>query len=67
MITPGVLKILSYIGMLVVVIMGIMTLSIDSISGISMIVLGPIAVRIYAELMLVLFEIHKELKKMNGH
>ena len=67
MITPGVLKILSYIGMLVVVIMGIMTLSIDSITGISMIVLGPIAVRIYAELMLVLFEIHKELKKMNGH
>ncbi len=67
MITPGVLKILSYIGMLVVVIMGIMTLSVDSITGISMIVLGPIAVRIYAELMLVVFEIHKELKKMNGH
>ena len=66
-ITPGVLKILSYIGMLVVVIMGIMTLSVDSITGISMIVLGPIAVRIYAELMLVVFEIHKELKKMNGH
>jgi hypothetical protein len=64
MITPGVLKILSYIAMVVVVIMGIFALGAEVVTGISMIVLGPIAVRIYAELMLVIFEVHKELKKI---
>ena len=64
MITPGVLKILSYISMVVVVIMGVLALGTDAITGVSMIVLGPIAVRIYAELMLVIFELHKELKKI---
>ena len=64
MITPGVLKILSYIGMLVVIIMGILAISMEPITGISMIVLGPIAIRIQAELLLVIFEIHNELKKL---
>ena len=64
MITPGVLKILSYIGMLVVIIMGVLAISMEPITGISMIVLGPIAIRIQAELLLVIFEIHNELKKL---
>jgi len=70
MITPGILKILSYIGMVVCVVMGIIAFlsgASDALTaGISLIVLGPIACRIYAELMLVLFEIHKELKAANG-
>jgi len=66
MITPGVLKILSYIAMVVCVIAGILALSVEPISGIGMIVLGPIAVRIYTELMLVIFEIHSELKGLNN-
>jgi len=37
----------------------------EPISGIATIVLGPIAVRVYTELMLVLFEIHTEIKKLN--
>ena len=65
MITPGILKILSYIAAVVVIIMGIFALTADAVTGISMIVLGPIAVRIYAELMLIVFEIHKELKKIS--
>ena len=64
MITPGVLKILSYIAMVVAVVIGIFTLETDVPTGVSMIALGPIAVRIYAELMLVIFELHKELKKI---
>tara|TARA_R110000824_G_scaffold107055_2_gene252930 strand:+ start:6202 stop:6432 length:231 start_codon:yes stop_codon:yes gene_type:complete len=64
MITPGILKILSYVAAVVVFIMGIFALGADAITGISMIVLGPIVVRIYAELMLIVFEIHKELKKI---
>ncbi len=64
MITPSVLKILSYIAMVVVVIMGVLALAADAVTGVSMIVLGPIVVRIYAELMLVIFEVHNELKKI---
>ena len=64
MITPGILKILSYIAAVVVVIMGLFALTADLTAGISMIVLGPIAVRSYAELMLIVFEMHKELKKI---
>jgi hypothetical protein len=66
MITPGILKILSYIAMVGCVIAGIFTLSVDSVSGIGMIVLGPIVARCYTELMLVIFEIHSELKSLNG-
>ena len=66
MITPGILKILSYIAMIGCVIVGIFTLSVDSVTGIGMIVLGPIAARCYTELMLVIFEIHSELKSLNG-
>ena len=65
MITPGILKILSYIAAVVVVIMGIFALTADAVTGISMIVLGPIVIRIYAELMLIVFEVHKEIKKIS--
>ena len=65
MITPGILKILSYIGMAISVIVGLFTtFTADAYAGISMVVLGPIACRIYAELMLVIFECHKTLKEI---
>ena len=65
MITPGILKILCYIGMVVSVIAGLFTtFTADAYTGISMVVLGPIACRIYAELMLVIFECHKTLKEI---
>jgi len=66
MITPGILKVLSYVAMVGCVIAGIFTLFAEPISGIGMIVLGPIVARIYTELMLVMFEIHSELKKLNN-
>jgi uncharacterized membrane protein len=66
MITPGVLKILSYISMAVAVIVGLVTaFTADPISGIGITVLGPIVIRIYAELMLIVFEIHRELRKIS--
>ena len=65
MITPGVLKILSYIGMVLAVIAGLFTaFTADFFTGLGTAVLGPIIVRIYAELMLIVFELHKELKKI---
>jgi|TARA_R100001530_G_scaffold44177_1_gene33565 hypothetical protein len=66
MITPGVLKILSYVAMVGCIIAGIFTLFVEPISGIGMIVLGPIVTRIYTELLLVMFEIHSELKKISN-
>tara|TARA_R100001377_G_scaffold84577_1_gene68447 strand:+ start:569 stop:802 length:234 start_codon:yes stop_codon:yes gene_type:complete len=67
MITPGILKILSYIGAVIAVIVGLFTtFTADPVSGIALTVLGPIVVRIYAELMLVVFEIHGELKKISN-
>ena len=66
MMTPGVLKILSYVAMVGCIIAGIFTLFVEPISGIGMIVLGPIVARIYTELMLVIFEIHSELKSLNN-
>jgi len=66
MITPGILKILSYVVMAIAVIVGLVTaFTADLLTGIGMAILGPVVVRIYAELMLVVFEIHNELKKLN--
>ena len=69
MITPGILKILCYVGAVISVIIGIIALvsgAPDALTvGLSFIVLGPIACRVYTEVMLVLFEIHKELKKLS--
>ena len=66
MITPGILKILSYVVMAIAVIVGLVTaFTADLLTGIGMAILGPVVVRIYAELMLVIFECHNELKKLN--
>jgi len=65
MITPGVLKIFSYIGIVLAIIAGLFTaFTADFLTGIGTAILGPVIVRIYAELMLVIFEIHKELTKI---
>ena len=66
MVTPGILKVLSYVGMVIAAIVGLVTaFTADLLMGIGMTILGPVVVRIYAELMLVDFEIHNELKKLN--
>ena len=68
MITPGILKILCYIGAAVSVVVGVLALfsgATDSVTaGLSFIVLGTVACRIYTELLLVIFEIHKTLTQI---
>ena len=65
MITPGILKIISYIGAVIAVIAGLFTaFTADLFGGLAVAVGGPIVLRIYAELMLVIFEIHKEIRKV---
>ena len=68
MITPNLIKIICYIGMVVAFIAGIVIcMTADPISGIGLIILGPIVVRMYSELMLIVFEIHGELKRINNN
>jgi hypothetical protein len=65
MITPGILKILSYIGVVIAVIVGLFTATqADVVGGLTIAIGGPIVIRIYAELMLVIFEIHKCAKQI---
>ncbi len=66
--TPGILKILCYVGAVATIVLGISAYfsgaSDAFMAGTSLIILGPIACRIYTELMLVLFEIHRTLKEL---
>ena len=65
MITPGILKVISYIGAVIAVIAGLFTaFTADLFGGLAVAVGGPIVLRIYAELMLVIFELHKEVHKI---
>ena len=66
MITPGILKILSYIGAVMSLLSsGLFTaFTADLFGGLAVAVGGPIVLRIYAELMLVIFELHKEVHKI---
>ena len=63
-ITPGIVKVLSYIGMVVAFIIGLLGIVVEPLTGIGTAILGPIAVRVYAEVMLIIFEIHTTLKKI---
>jgi len=65
MITPGILKIASYIAAVVAIVVGLFTaFSADLFGGLAVAVGGPIVARIYAEIMLVIFELHKEVRKI---
>lgn len=64
MITPGIVKVLSWIGMVVALVVGLLGITVDPLTGISTAILGPIAVRIYAEILLIIFEIHKTLTEI---
>ena len=64
MITPGIVKVLSWIGMVVALIVGLLGIAVDPLTGIGTAILGPVAVRIYAEILLIIFEIHKTLTQI---
>ena len=64
MITPGIVKVLSWIGMVVALIVGLLGITVDPLTGSGTAILGPVAVRIYAEILLIIFEIHKTLTEI---
>ncbi|MFZ7119830.1 MAG: DUF4282 domain-containing protein [Eubacteriaceae bacterium] len=73
-ITPVIIKAIYYIGVVLVVIMGLFQIVTSFsyyggigvfISGLLTIVLGPFLVKIYCELLIIIFKIHKELTEIN--
>ena len=70
MITPIIIQILFWIGCVVCVIAGLVTMATSSgpygssssaLGGLLLIVLGPLAVRVYCELLIVLFRMNETL------
>ena len=76
MITPLVIKIIYWIGIAASVISGLVMIvqginsyyggGAEVIGGLLTIILGPIFTRVWCELMIVLFEIHRNLVDING-
>tara|TARA_R100000700_G_C3100791_1_gene97945 strand:- start:377 stop:547 length:171 start_codon:yes stop_codon:yes gene_type:complete len=50
--------------MLVALVVGLFGITVDPFTGIGTAILGPIAVRIYAEILLIIFEIQKTLTQI---
>ncbi|TVR42451.1 MAG: DUF4282 domain-containing protein [Planctomycetota bacterium] len=72
MITPTFIQILFWLGVVACVIAGLVMIvtgyeAMQKVAGLLTIVIGPLVVRIYAELMLVIFKIHGNLNAMRVH
>lgn len=66
MVTPIFIQLLFWLGVIGVIIAGVVTMTMgdEPVLGILMVILGPLVVRIYAELMIVLFRIHSSLNQL---
>jgi len=68
MITPVIIQILFWIGVAAVVIMGLIQMfSGGFLPGLGMIVFGPIAVRLWTELLIVVFKINDSLTDIRNN
>lgn len=73
MLTPVVIQIIFWVGIVLCVIGGIVGIVVSAVGneaigilyGILVLILGPIAVRIYCELLIVIFRINDNLSEMN--
>jgi len=64
MITPIIIQVLFWVGVAVCVISGIVGLAQGSVEAILIILLGPIGVRIWCEILIVLFKIHEGIQQI---
>ena len=74
MITPAIIKVLFWIGIAVVAIIGLSGIVTGLfmpygggkvvLTGLLTLVIGPIAVRVYCELLIVIFKMHEALEKI---
>jgi hypothetical protein len=66
MIAPVVIQVLFWIGVVFIVIAGLISLFSGAfLTGLAMIILGPIVVRVYCEVLLVFFRILDNLREIN--
>ncbi|AGU49609.1 DUF4282 domain-containing protein [Variovorax beijingensis] len=69
MVTPIVIRILYFLGLLVVLISGVSALFSGGfrgiLTGIAILIFGAIMVRVYSELLILLFRIHDNLVSIN--
>ncbi|WP_347862261.1 DUF4282 domain-containing protein [Salimicrobium sp. PL1-032A] len=76
MITPSIIKIIFYIGVVITVLVGIGMIAsgMDSVygggfqvfSGMLFILIGPLIIRVYCELLIVMFKMHESLHEINN-
>lgn len=64
MITPIIIKAIYWIAMVVVIISSVVLIFRSFFAGVLALIFGPLAVRMYAELMILLFGIHENLVKI---
>jgi hypothetical protein len=68
MITPFLIQILFWLGILAVVIGGLVALVGGApLQGLGMLIFGPIIVRVYCELTIVIFKIHEALETIRDN
>jgi hypothetical protein len=69
MVTPIIIRIVYFLGLLVVLITGVATLFSGGLrgvlTGLAILVFGAIMVRVYSELLILLFRIHDNLVSIN--
>lgn len=62
MVTPVIIKVIFWIAVILCVIGGLFTMVNENVvGGIAMVIFGPLVVRVYAELLLVLFQVHSRM------
>lgn len=65
MVTPVLIQLLFWLGVLAAIGGGVVLMITENVPvGLAVVLLGPIAVRVYAELLIVLFRIHSALQRM---
>ena len=65
MVTPLLIQLLFWLGLLAAVVAGVITMITENVLlGLAILILGPIGIRVYAELLIVLFRIHSALQRM---
>jgi hypothetical protein len=65
MLTPVIIKIVFWLGIVATVLGGLIAFQQSALQGILIVLLGPVLVRIYCELLIVIFSINDTLNDIN--
>ena len=62
MITPVIIQVIFWIGIACIVVGALMTMASSVVTGLLILLFGPIALRVYCEILIVLFKIHANVE-----